>query len=117
MCILVGPHVPVVTNQVDNWTALMMSCGYEKPDEDMIQFLIRRGAALDRADGEGETAMHWAASNSCEAGVRLLLKNGSTAEKLVMLRKKNKDGQTALDIARKVAKNTAIIAMLEKAVG
>lgn len=56
-------------------TALMIASSYYYYD-DMVEFLIKKGAKLDLQDSEGKTALLWAASNSLP-NAQILVANGA----------------------------------------
>ena len=56
-------------------TALMIASSYYYYD-DMVEFLIRKGAKLNLQDSEGRTALLWAASNSLP-NAKILVANGA----------------------------------------
>ena len=56
-------------------TVLMIASSYYYYD-DMVEFLIRKGAKLDLQDSEGRTALLWAASNSFP-NAKILVANGA----------------------------------------
>ena len=56
-------------------TVLMIASSYYYYD-DMVEFLIRKGAKLDLQDSEGRTALIWAASNSLP-NAKILVANGA----------------------------------------
>jgi ankyrin repeat protein len=56
-------------------TVLMIASSYYYYD-DMIEFLIKKGAKLDLQDSEGKTALLWAASNSLP-NAKILVANGA----------------------------------------
>lgn len=56
-------------------TVLMIASSYYYYD-DMVEFLIRKGAKLNLQDNEGKTALLWAASNSLP-NAKILVANGA----------------------------------------
>jgi len=56
-------------------TVLMIASSYYYYD-DMVEFLIQKGAKLDLQDSEGKTALLWAASNSLP-NAKILVANGA----------------------------------------
>jgi ankyrin repeat protein len=56
-------------------TVLMIASSYYYYD-DMVDYLIRKGAKLDLQDSEGKTALLWAASNSLP-NAKILVANGA----------------------------------------
>ena len=56
-------------------TVLMIASSYYYYD-DMVAYLISKGADLNLKDNEGKTALLWAASNSLE-NAKILVKNGA----------------------------------------
>jgi len=56
-------------------TALMIASSYYYYD-DIVEFLIRKGAKIDLQDSEGKTALLWAASNSLP-NAKILIANGA----------------------------------------
>ena len=56
-------------------TVLMIASSYYYYD-DMVEFLIRKGAKLNLQDSEGRTALLWAASNSLP-NAKILVANGA----------------------------------------
>ena len=56
-------------------TVLMIASSYYYYD-DIVEFLIRKGAKLDLKDSEGKTALLWAASNSLP-NAKILVANGA----------------------------------------
>lgn len=65
----------------------------ETEHREMVALLLAKGAAVDRADGKGWTALHWAADKGdCEVAA-VLLENGATMEV------RNKDRKTPMGLA------------------
>ena len=62
--------------------------------QNFAEFLIRKGADINRQDNHGDTALIYAVYCSDYEQVKMLLKNG--ADRTIT----NKDGETALSIAR-----------------
>jgi len=56
-------------------TVLMIASSYYYYDE-MVEYLIRKGADVNLKDNDGKTALVWAASNSLENS-KILLENGA----------------------------------------
>jgi ankyrin repeat protein len=56
-------------------TVLMIASSYYYYD-DMVEFLIRKGANVNFKDSEGKTALLWASSNSLE-NAKILVSNGA----------------------------------------
>ena len=56
-------------------TVLMIASSYYYYDE-MVEYLIRKGADVNLKDNDGKTALVWAASNSLE-NAKILLENGA----------------------------------------
>jgi ankyrin repeat protein len=56
-------------------TVLMIASSYYYYD-DMVEFLIRKGANVNLKDSEGKTALLWASSNSLE-NAKILVSNGA----------------------------------------
>lgn len=73
-----------------------------------IQFLVAKGASVDARDSKGETALMYAVRTGKPGLVQLMLKSHADPSL------RNKEGQTALDIARK-AEDKKIIAVLQTA--
>ena len=59
----------------------------------IVKLLLEKGAAVDAADGDGETPLHWALDNGHVEVVRLLLEKGAAVDAA------DRDGQTPLSAA------------------
>ena len=64
-----------IQDQTSGTTVLMIASSYYYYD-DMVEFLIRKGAKLDLQDSEGKTALLWAASNSLP-NAKILVAHGA----------------------------------------
>jgi ankyrin repeat protein len=64
-----------IQHQTSGTTVLMIASSYYYFD-DMVEFLIRRGAKLNLQDSEGKTALLWASSNSLP-NAKILAANGA----------------------------------------
>ncbi|KAJ5825417.1 hypothetical protein N7474_002555 [Penicillium riverlandense] len=71
-----------------------------------LELLISRGAEVDMLDGNGETALHWAASFGANAMVQALLDHGAD------INRPNIDGKTALHIASEQTEQVDTIRIL-----
>ncbi len=91
-------------------TPLMWATGaidsVDKPQ--MVQVLIDNGADVNLADREGTTALMFAAQKGLTSSIRTLLREHAQAAT------RNKDGQTALDVAKKSGRE-AIVKLLSEA--
>ena len=75
-------------------------------NQEAAAMLLRAGAAPDRADNLGWTALMWAVFRKDAAIAKLLLDNGADAAKV------GRDKSTALEIARSRGADAALIALL-----
>lgn len=75
-------------------------------NQDAATMLLRAGAAPDRADNLGWTALMWATYRKDAVIVKLLLDNGADAAKV------GRDKSTALEIAKTRGADTSLIALL-----
>jgi hypothetical protein len=67
-----GADINTSTDE-DKWSLLMVACGLRNTTSLTVQQLIARGADRFQRDGEGWTALHWAAENDVQAAVAPLL--------------------------------------------
>lgn len=75
-------------------------------NQEAVTMLLRAGAAPDRVDNLGWTALMWAVFRKDAAIAKLLLDNGADAAKV------GRDKSTALEIARSRGADAALIALL-----
>lgn len=61
---------------------------------EVAALLLRRGARIDRTDGFGRTALHYAVNNMNSDVVRLLVRRGAS------LRQKDANGEAPIDHIR-----------------
>jgi ankyrin repeat protein len=75
----------------------LWACEYAR--NEVVEFLLQRGASLEAQDNTGQTALHWAVIGGHEDTIKLLLEKGAKVEA------KNVYGGTALGQAIWSAKN------------
>ncbi len=73
----------------------------------LIKFLLRKGALINAQDNAGDTPLHIAVKAQDSDSILVLLNNNCDTSVL------NKAELTALELAKKINKNSVIIAMLE----
>lgn len=94
-------HVAVIKRDSRRKTPLIYAAEFD--DEKAVRKLIQRGANLERADEDGETALHWATRKGSESCCKVLLERVFTANKILQkganINAKNKNGSTPLMLA------------------
>ena len=85
-------------------TLLMITCIYGHAST--TKLLLDRGCAINAVDNNGNTALHWAITNSMECVKELLTYGADTSIK-------NKDGETPLDKAKDNNNQTCIDLLME----
>lgn len=95
----------------DHWTALMIVSGLSQGDNitKVIRQLVEIGANVAMVDKEGWTALHWSAFHGSVEAAKELSNQHSH-----LLKVKDKEGLTPLEMARK-EKNNAVALVLEEA--
>lgn len=73
---LIRSGVDINTQHPTSGTTILMIASSYYYYDDMVEFLIRKGAKLDIQDSEGKTALLWAASNSLP-NAKILIANGA----------------------------------------
>jgi ankyrin repeat protein len=87
------PHVPGIQME----RGFSWACEYGR--NDVVEFLLQRGASLESQANTGQTALHWAVIGGQEDAIKLLLDRGASLEAI------NVYGGTALGQARWSAAN------------
>ena len=77
----------------DHFTPLMLAVRREH--EDVLSYLIDRGGDINKKNGQGQTALHYASERGHMKGVKLLLSKGAEIDT------KDKDHCTPLILAIK----------------
>jgi hypothetical protein len=99
----------------DGWTALMVLSGIETIRKDLITKVIALGADRTLQDGEGQTALHWAALKNSVNAVDVLT-DGEVEEVAELFGIKDGSGKTALELAEDNKDSCAEVVDLLKAV-
>ncbi|MCU0332049.1 MAG: ankyrin repeat domain-containing protein [Ignavibacteriaceae bacterium] len=73
---LLQSGVDMNTQHPTSGTTVLMIASSDYYYDDMVDYLIRKGAKLDLQDSEGKTALLWAASNSLP-NAKILVANGA----------------------------------------
>ncbi|ETV88024.1 hypothetical protein, variant 1 [Aphanomyces astaci] len=94
--IAMGSDVDTPSQDADKSTPLMWLCRY-KFELDTMRMLIGLGANVHAVDGNGYTALHWAAARDVPLAAKHLIDLG------IDLHAKTPKGETALDLSNRVA--------------
>ena len=76
---LLQSGVDINTHHLTSGTTVLMIASSYYYYDDIVEFLIRKGAGVNLKDKEGKTALLWAASNSLE-NAKILILNGAKVD-------------------------------------
>lgn len=79
----------------------MVIMGNPLGDMNAIDTLVKLRVSIDAQDDEGWTCLHWAAYHNNVGGVEKLMETVGSVPVLKLLTVKNKEGLTALEVAKK----------------
>jgi len=88
-----------VSVEAEGWTILMVSSGLRRNGADVIRRLIALGCDRLQKDGEGWTALHWAAHNNSLHAAKALLEDLDAASQFELLGSTSNDSQVAVEVA------------------
>jgi antitoxin component of RelBE/YafQ-DinJ toxin-antitoxin module len=97
----------------DQWTALMVACGSPIDSDDFISKVVKAGADVTIADGDGWTALHWSAFHDRPEAAEALLSAIPASKVAILLNSTAKDGRTPKELAES-EENPEVAAIIEK---
>lgn len=102
-----------VCTEAEKCTALMVACGSPIDTDEFIQKVIKAGANVTAADGDGWTALHWSAYHGRPEAAETLLETCSAKQREALLTTEDNERRTPMQLAAKEG-NQDVVEVLER---